>query len=56
MKEEFVVQKDKLSNALHMLWISTGKLEMGMVMAENVEQGCISCQDRILVGNYYFGT
>lgn len=35
MKEEFNVKKEKISNALHMLWKSTGKLEVSMVMAEN---------------------
>lgn len=35
MTEEFHVKKEKMSNALHVLWESTGKLEVSMVMVEN---------------------
>lgn len=44
MKEEFNVKKEKISNALHMLWKSTGKLEVSMVMAENwKKKSCTFC-------------
>ena len=43
MTEEFHVKKEKMSNALHMLWESTGKLEVSIVMVENWKQRYTFC-------------
>lgn len=51
MKEEFLVKKKKISGALHVLWKSTGKLGIGMVVGMKLY---FMRQGRIIACNYFF--